>query len=58
MFETEETITYSSSDSKKIVIEESNSGVVEYTYDPGMFLSFSFEPDLSHTSILYYCSTH
>ena len=29
MFETEETITYSSSDSKKIVIEESNSGVVE-----------------------------
>ena len=32
-----------------IVIEESNR-----EYNPGMLSSCSFEPDLSHTSILYY----
>jgi hypothetical protein len=32
-----------------VLREESNMGK-----DPGMLLSFSFKPDLSHTSILYY----
>jgi len=36
---------------KKVVIEES---IKAKTTKPGMLLSYSFESDLSHTSILYY----
>jgi hypothetical protein len=35
-----------------MAIEKSNGREVH----PGMLLSDSFEPDLSHTSILYYCN--
>jgi hypothetical protein len=41
---------------RKAVIEESRRAMVNAWKTPtlGMLLPFSFEPDLSHTSILYY----
>jgi hypothetical protein len=42
-----------------VITESSNRGInkgrwMMHAIAPGMLLSFSFEPDLSHASILYY----
>jgi hypothetical protein len=42
---------------KQAAIEESNREIVSLVNsNPSMLLSYSLEPDLSHTSILYCCN--